>query len=116
MFAFNKIMDQDNNNKIKIRFLSSLDKLGNWNQGYMVFLLIVLIGMIAFSGFLGYSIWRNITNGNKCKTKPSATDATITCPNQNGTNSANISTNPYYLSSEGKPIEITTFYDAVDLL
>lgn len=106
----------DDRNDSQIQFIESLNKLGNWKEAYLPLLLILLLLMIGYSGYLGISLFNNITKHNKCKNKPSATDATITCPNQNGTNPSVQSTNPYYLSSEGKPIPLTTFYDAVDVL
>lgn len=105
----------DDRNDSQIRFIQSLNKLGNWKKAYLSLLLVLLLLMIGYSGYLGISLFNNITKHKKCKNKPSATDATITCPNQNGTTSA-AQTNPYYLSSEGKPIPITTFYGAVDVL
>jgi zona occludens toxin (predicted ATPase) len=105
----------DDRNDSQIEFIDSLNKLGNWKKAYLPLLLVLLLLMIGYSGYLGISLFNNITKHKKCKNKPSATDATITCPNQNGTTSA-AQTNPYYLSSEGKPIPITTFYGAVDVL
>tara|TARA_R110002126_G_scaffold184171_2_gene332606 strand:+ start:6137 stop:6460 length:324 start_codon:yes stop_codon:yes gene_type:complete len=105
----------EDRNVSEINFIVSLNKLGNWDEAYLPLLLVLLLLMIGYSGYLGISLFNNITKHKKCKNKPSATDATITCPNQNGTTSA-AQTNPYYLSSEGKPIPITTFYGAVDVL
>ena len=105
----------DDRNVSEINFIVSLNKLGNWKEAYLPLLLVLLLLMIGYSGYLGISLFNNITKHKKCENKPSATDATITCPNQNGTPSA-AQTNPYYLSSEGKPIPITTFYGAVDVL
>lgn len=107
---------EDDRNDSQIEFIESLNNLGNWNGAYLPLLLVLLLLMIGYSGYLCISLFNNITNHNKCKNKPSATDATITCPNQSGTDSSVQATNPYYLSSEGKPIPITTFYDAVDVL
>ena len=105
----------DVRNDSQIRFIVSLNKLGNWKEAYLPLLLVLLLLMIGYSGYLGISLFNNITKHKKCKNKPSATDATITCPNQSGT-APDTQTNPYYLSSEGNPIPITTFYGAVDVL
>lgn len=109
-------MEQGNEdrNAPQIEFIKSLNKLGNWKEPYLPLLLALLILMIGYSIYLCVSIYDNITRHNKCKNKPSATDATITCPNQDS--STTDTTNPYYLSSDGKRIPITTFYNAVDIL
>jgi len=85
------------------------------NLGIIIFAMIVLA---IYCGLLSYSIWVNLNENNNCKTKPSATDASFTCPNQNG--NPNLSSTskdnyaPYYLSDTGEKIPVTTFYGAID--
>jgi len=104
------------NMKDSLRFTEDMKFLSNRTS--MALVITAMIVLTVYCGFLSYGIWSNLTENNICKIKPSATDATFTCPNQSSTNSTDGASqpkyNPYYLSSDGEKIPVTTFYGAID--
>jgi hypothetical protein len=89
------------------------------NRTSMSLVITAMVILTIYCGFLAYSIWVNLTENNTCKSKPSSTDATFSCANQdaktNLTDGAGKGKyNPYYLSSDGEKIPVTTFYGAID--
>ena len=111
MFVINKNMSS-NKQGDKVRFTTSLNDLAS--NGTITGLSIAIVGLIGLIIYMIITIDSSYRSNSVCKGKPSATDATITCPNQNGSDSS--AENPYYLSADGKAIPITTFYGAIDSL
>ncbi len=112
MFVFNKNMEA-NIEDDRVRFTESLNDLAS--NGTIAGLSIAIVGIIGLLIYMIITIDTYYRSHKTCKGKPSATDATITCPNQNSSDPTSVE-NPYYLSAEGKPIPITTFYGAVSSL
>ena len=113
MFVFNKNMSsptQDPTRDDKVRFTVALNDLAS--NSTIAGLSIAIVGIIGLILYMIIRIDSSYRSHKVCKDKPSATDVTITCPNQNSTD-PNAKENPYYLSADGKPIPITTFYGAM---
>ena len=67
----------------------------------------ILAAIIGYTGYLCYDLSVNISSNNRCKYKPSSTDASFTCPNQDQNKSV------FYKTSNGLE-EAGIFYGAVE--
>tara|TARA_R110000868_G_scaffold208551_2_gene458046 strand:+ start:3429 stop:3773 length:345 start_codon:yes stop_codon:yes gene_type:complete len=109
--------DNTENMKESLKFTEDMKFLSNRTS--MALVITAMVVLTVYCGFLSYNIWVNLTENNTCKSKPSATDATFTCPNQNATPNLTDSASkdkytPYYLSDSGEKIPVTTFYGAIN--
>lgn len=102
-------MDNTNTLKESAAYTTKIKQISSvWVQVGLGFLLAFIIG---YTGYLVFSLTQNIAAERRCKNKPSATDATITCPKQSQKLNG-----PFYTSSSGEKIPITNFYGAVNSL
>jgi len=67
----------------------------------------ILAAIIGYTGYLCYDLSINVSSNERCKNKPSATDASFTCPQQNQENPV------YYKTSNGRE-EAGMFYGAIE--
>lgn len=88
-----------------IKYTEEIKKVSS--SGTQVVLGLILLALIGYTGYLFYSLLNNISINNKCKYKPSATDASFTCPGVKDNQP------PFYMVNSNK-VDATLFYGAVE--